>query len=203
MNTKAIELAISNLVILILVIVTFIGAVTLTFRFFKGAEQIGELIDKQTQQELEQRLLSGNELVALYPTRATTRWNEPTTFGIGIRNIGQQGTFSIKIEFDRAYDTNEQPLQNTDKDYIEQNWLGNFATIPALSLKINEATYQGILINSQRKIAPTTPSPHATYVFNVCIYKKPTPDTPCQLTQDRTQLNAFYDKQIHQVALTI
>ena len=202
MNTKGIELAISNMVILILMIVTFIGAVTLTFRMYKGAQEIGENIDQQTSRELQQLLLSGNDLVAMYPTRVETSWNQPITVGIGIRNIGQQGTFTTKIEFSSAYDTQEKPIQNTDKEYIEQHWLGNLAVLPALTLKTNDATYQGIRIAPQGNIAQDTSSPHATYLFNVCIYKKPVPDAPCQLTNDRTQLNAFYDKQIHQVSIT-
>ncbi len=200
MNRKGIELSITMVVVLIISLIIFIGGISLTFKIFKGAEEAGAEIERSTKEQISSLLKTGNQLVAIPFNKAQVPRGKQETFAIGIRNIGETGAFSIKVEFDNAYDTGEKPLSGLDKTFIEEKWLGGFRTVEALRIEKNKFEITPIAIKSQGSISPTAPAPKGIYVFNVCIYKKTAPDAPCQLGQP---VDAFYAKRIHQIFVEV
>ncbi|MBI4148667.1 hypothetical protein HY490_05225 [Candidatus Woesearchaeota archaeon] len=188
------------IVTLIITIIIFMGAISLTFKFFKGAEEVGAEIERSTKEQISGLLRSGNQLVAIPFNKATLPRGKQTTFAIGVRNIGDTAPFSIKVEFDNAYDLSEKQLPGADKTHIEDKWVGGFAVTENIRIEKNKFEIVPIPIKSQGSLNPTAPAPKGIYVFNICVYKKAAPDAPCQLGQP---VEAFYDKRIHQVFIEV
>ena len=96
-NKQGIELSVNMLVIIIISLVILGLGVKLLFNLMGGAVETYEELDQQTKDELN-RLLDLGKKVALPYNNKVLGSGETHDFGLGIRNIGDTGTFSVVIE---------------------------------------------------------------------------------------------------------
>jgi len=200
MNKKGIELPLSAIITIILMVIILSGGLVLTFRFFAGAEEISAEIDRSTKEQITSLLRTGNTIVSIPFNKAKLSRGEQKVFAVGIRNVGEKGAFSIKVEFDAAYDLNEKQISGISQEFVEDRWLGGFSTIANIHIEKNKIEVVPVLIKTN-DISPQASAPHGIYVFNVCVYKDTIPPlAPCQPEQP---LDAFYAKRMHQIFIEL
>ncbi|MBI4016615.1 MAG: hypothetical protein HY363_02885 [Candidatus Aenigmarchaeota archaeon] len=200
MNKKGIELPLSAIVTVILMVMILAGAIVLTFRFFAGAEEIRAEIDRSTREQISSLLRTGNSLVAIPFNKAQLSRGGQKVFVVGVRNIAEKARFSVRVEFDSAYDLNEKPIVGVLPDFINDKWLGAFSTILGVQIDKNKIDFIPVVVKAQGAVSESTPAPRGVYVFNVCVYKDAVlPLAPCQLEQLEMTKEVFYDKTVHQL----
>jgi hypothetical protein len=205
-NKRGLELSIGLVVVFILSIIIFSMAVYLVFKWFAGAEQIKAEIDKQTEEQIVAALRTGNTLVAIPIAVRQTQKGDAVNFGMGVKNVGQEGDFSAAIRFSGAFLPNGNPIF-VDEDYVNTNWLGNFNIINTFRLKKNEQKLVPIQIRAYPTITTTAATPKGDYVFNVCVYDKPLQDdrpwAECSARQYEIASGNFYTGKIYQVTVRV
>ena len=198
-NKKGIELPISMVVVLILSIVVFSFGIVMVFKFFKGATEASTTIDRQTQEHITRILRESNDLVALPNSYTEARIGSNIQTAIGIRNIHDTTTFAVSLGFDGAYLSNDEQIQTTDKNFIEEQWLGNFMYHTNIRIEQDQfitlpmSIHIGDSINDQQK------TPKGTYVFNVCVF----PEQPTECLNTFSTKETTYDKKIRQITIKV
>jgi hypothetical protein len=174
MNKRGMELSLTVLVLIILSIIIFIGGIALVWKFFAGAEEIKGGIEKNTKDQIEALLRSGNEIVAIPINTQKVVPGREAVFGLGIRNIKPQDTsFFVRIDFAGIYDAKGKQLQvGYDESYIEQNWLGAFQESEAVDIARNQFETVPLRVRAGPNLdAYGTSPPKGTLVaFNVCVF---------------------------------
>ena len=165
---KAFELTATFLVILILTIVIFTGAIYFTKRFFTTAEQMRGTIDKQTQAEIEALLYQQGSIVALPTFRKTVSRGKQTTFGLGVRNILEETkNFYVVVSFSKAFTPDEEIITGPDSPYIDSKWL--LYHQGPYSIPNNKLEMIPILVNADLEMADALTTEKGIYSFNICV----------------------------------
>ncbi len=115
-NSKgAIELSINMIVMIVISLAILAAGIVLLNNLISGAEDIQQQLDQNTQQRLNDLLVSQGQQVALPFHTATIERGENHIFGIGILNTGQVGNiFQLAVEFDKYLDPRGQEMALTD-----------------------------------------------------------------------------------------
>ncbi|MFC1800887.1 hypothetical protein ACFLZB_00270 [Nanoarchaeota archaeon] len=158
---KGFELSISFIVVIVLAVVLLILGIVLLNTFIGGAGDIKKDLDEQTDRQLTE-LLEGGKQIVLPFNRQTISRGDSHIFGIGILNIGNSGTFSMKVTNSTAVQKDGvTPIQDYEID--ADDWF-----------RYDKETFL-IDENEQRKdaILAEVPknAPAGTYVFNVYVSK--------------------------------
>lgn len=172
MNKKAFQLSISFLVMLIISIVIFGGAIYMIKQFFTSTQKIQAEISTEIQQEIERRLIESGEQVSIPLNKITLQQGESRYLGLGILNmLGQEKEFGINIDFDRAYTKFNELIPLADAGYIDNNWI--FSDIPPVLIKNNDYEIVPITVLADAKMSEDSYTLPGIYVFNVCVFKGP------------------------------
>ena len=181
---KGIELSMTVIVLLIISIIIFIGGITLLWKVFGGAETIKQGLDQQTQTQIQSLLREGNDIVAIPINTLQVVPGKPALFGLGIRNIKPQPkTFSVLLGSAGVYDRQGKPIASS-KEYLEENWLGNFKTIGNINLAHNQDVTIPLHVRTTPYIDSydNRPPKGSLVVFNVCVLEDtelPPPEAVC------------------------
>lgn len=210
-NKRGFEMSVGLIVLLILSIIIFSLSIYFLFKWFGSAEELKAEIDKSTQEQIINALKSGNQLVAIPLAIQDVKRGNSVTFGIGVRNVAAEKQFSVSSTFSGAYLPNGNIICKSGEScaaYIEEHWLGSFATAPTFSLKKNEQKIIPILVKPDLNIDEGRTSPKGEYTFNVCVYDAPlrsdgTPPAPCSAGQFNNNPAAFYTAKIYQVTVKV
>ena len=207
MNKRGFEFSIGMIVGLILSILIFSMSLYLVFKWFGSAEELKSEIDKQTQEQIMSALKSGNQLVAIPISIQETKRGNAVNFGVGVRNIATEDSFSMAVSFSGAF-TPDGKIIPVDKTHIDQKWLGTTATVDTFILKKNEEKLIPLMLKADVSIAPGIPTQKGDYVFNVCVYKQPLrsdgqPYAACTKEQFQLSADAFYTKKIYQIVVRV
>jgi hypothetical protein len=198
-DKKGLELSLTVLVLIILSILIFIGAVTLVWKFFAGAEDIKAGIDLQTEKQIDALLRGGNELVAIPVNTKSVSIGREAVYGVGIRNLGDERDFYVWLDFEDMYDRAGRRVGVAyDADYIAQYWLGAFQALGPVTIAKHQHEIIEARVRAVQMVAPDTPTPrNVIAAFNVCISDQ-LPETvgPCTLD---TPTDLLYGKKIRQV----
>lgn len=167
-NKKGFELTATFLVILILTIVIFTGAIYFTKNFFSTAEQMRATIDQQTEAEIESLLYQQGSLVALPLFKKTVQRGKQTTFGLGVRNILEETkNFYVMVGFSKAFTEDEEIIPSADGSYIDTTWL--LYNQGPYRIENNQIEMVPILANVDLEMAEGQPTQKGTYSFNICV----------------------------------
>ena len=201
------ELAIGTIVMLILTILLFILSVYWVTNWFSQANELEASIDKQTEAEIFQRLISSNELVVVPFNRQDVKRGKTAQFGVGIKNIGELKEFSAAVTFSGAYAPDGQIIL-ADKNHISKYWLGGFSTIDTFTLKKNEQKMIPLVIKASSDISEGITTPKGDYIFNVCVYDRPTiGEDPPSICPERPSPSFdpsnYYSNRVYQVTLRV
>lgn len=210
-SKKGLELSIGIIVVLILSILIFSLSLYFLFKWFGQAEELKAEIDKATYEQIIITLKSGNQLVAIPIAIQEQKRGKKVTFGVGVRNLAAEKQFSMAATFSGAYMPNGNAICTAGEScafYIEEHWLGNFATTPTFTLKKNEEKIRLLLIKTDVNIDEGRTTPKGDYTFNVCAYDAPLrsdgmPPAPCNAGQFANNPAAFYTAKIYQVTVKV
>lgn len=164
MKTKrgAISLSMNVLVVIIISLVIFGWGIAFLYKLVGGAEEIKKGLDARTAQELDRLLIDQGQKVALPLHQATVERGESHVFGVGIRNIGDEGDqFRITLELVQATDAQGQDITAQ----LSMQELGGWFLYNSDVLAIGE--------NEHRKepllVQPVRDAVRGEYVFKVRI----------------------------------
>ncbi len=194
MNSKGIEFAVGFIVMLILTIVVFIISISFLFQWFSQAEELQGEIDKRTSDQILS-ILKGGQQVAIPFALQSTRRGDIVTYGVGVKNTGEQRDFTVVTSFSGGYLPDGQELP-TDKQHIETAWLGSFSTLGPYTLKRGEQKVIPLSVKPS-SITETTQAKQGDYIFNVCVFSG-TP-TECSIENFKSNPDGFYTKKMYQV----
>lgn len=211
MRKKGFEMSVGIIVLLILSILIFSLSLYFLFKWFGSAEELKAVIDRQTQEQIVTALKSGNQLVAIPIAIQQITRGKSTTFGVGIRNIAAEKQFSMAAAFSGAYMPDGTSICSAEEPcatYIEEHWLGNFATTSTFTLKKNEEKVLPVLVKADLTVDSGRTTPKGDYTFNVCVYDAPlrsdnSAPAPCTAGQFRNNPAAFYTQKIYQVTVKV
>jgi hypothetical protein len=177
---RALELSINFLVIIIFSLGILGLSVALFNKFFRGAQDIQENYDKQTEEEMEKLLLAGKK-VAIPFIRKEVQPGESAVFGLGILSVRSAATtYYITVDCAKAFDPS-----------------GGFLACNLWQTAVNNPLLQN---NEQAKIPIVIPTEHhtqrGTYIFNVAVC----PDSWCMFPYQSSQL---YDGNVHKLYLKV
>lgn len=208
MNKRGMEFSIGMIVGLILSILIFSISVYLVFKWFGSAEELKSEIDRQTREQIMAALKTGNQLVAIPISIQETKRGNAATFGVGVRNIASEDSFSMAVSFSGAFTPDGKTIA-VDRQHIDQKWLGTTATVDTFTLKKNEEKLIPLLLKADVNTAPGISTQKGDYVFNACVYKKPLtsdgqPYAPCNKEQfTRGSADVYYTKKIYQIVVRV
>lgn len=197
MNSKGITFSIGMIVMLILSVLIFSLSLYFLFDWFGEAESLQGEIDRQTQEQIEAALKTGNQRVAIPVSIKDVNRGSPVTFGVGVRNILAAKEFSMSLAFSSAYTPNGLKIA-AEPTWMEQKWLGNFRTIEPFTLKKNELRVIPVVIKADTNVGQSGVTKPGDYIFNVCVWDSP---APRQCVKD--QLANAYTGKIYQVTLRV
>ncbi len=206
MHKRGFEMSIGLIVLLILSIIIFSFSIYLLFKWFGSAEELKAEIDKSTHDQIINALKSGNQLVAIPLAIQDVKRGNFVTFGVGVRNVVSEKQFSMSTTFSGAYLPNGNVICRAGEScatYIEEHWLGSFATTPTFSLKKNEEKIIKLLVKSDLNVDTSIMTSKGDYTFNVCVYETPMPSGPCNAGQFRNNPGVFYTGKIYQVTVKV
>ena len=122
-SSKALELAASTIVLLIVGVVMLALSISLTYTVFCGAEEYAASVDSQTENRVEQLLAAGGRVQVADNTKTARQrgtiicGREPqatATFALGIQNaLDAQRTFDIEVDR-TSPDTSDVPQTATE-----------------------------------------------------------------------------------------
>ena len=207
MNKKGIEIGINFIVMLIIGILLFGLSLSFLFKWFGSAEELKGEIDRQTEEQINTALKTGHQRVVIPIALQSLKRGKATTFGVGIRNIGNTGPFSIATTFSGAYLQNGNKIP-ADPDYIEDYWLGAFRVSETFTIAKNDQAVMPVLVKADTSTASNTPTLKGDYVFNVCVYNAPidvngNPPVPCTIQQFQQDRSKFYTEKIYQITVRV
>jgi hypothetical protein len=97
MQKRGMELAVNTLVVLILGIVILVSGLAFMYSLFDDVKDLPAEVDRQTEEQLFNILLSSKKHIAALYNVQTVKWKESATFPIAIQNqlIGTKATFEV------------------------------------------------------------------------------------------------------------
>lgn len=196
MNKRGIEFSIGFLVGLIIAILIFSLSLYFVFKWFGEAEELKGDIDRQTQDRIMATLKTGNQQVGIPISVIEVKKGNVASFGLGIRNIGNEAEFSASVSFAGAYDEKGNQLA-VDDDYINTNWLGQLRNIAPFPLKKNELQAIPILVRAGTQMGQGINTQKGDYVFNVCVWQGQAQE--CSLAKR----NDVFTQKIYQVTVRV
>lgn len=172
MNKKAIELAVSTLVILIISIIIFGSSMYLLQKVYTGSKKIEASVDASTKREIETLLKETNDIIGIPRTTKDTSKGKPVQFELGIRNVlDDDADFGVRIEFDNGYFLNGIEIPNVDPEFITREWLGSWRVTDNIHVKVNDFEAVPLVVIPKTGIAQGESIPAGEYAFNVCVYR--------------------------------
>lgn len=97
MNKRGLELSINFIIILILAVVTLFMGIVIFRIMFAGGTQVEKDVSDRTKQEINKLLMRGEENVVLPEFYRQMSIGEVHAFGLGVRNTGPTGEFTVYI----------------------------------------------------------------------------------------------------------
>ncbi|MBI2129178.1 hypothetical protein HYU07_02970 [Candidatus Woesearchaeota archaeon] len=184
-NKKGMELSINFIVMLILAIVVFGLAVTLTYRFMQQAYATQKDLDQQTRAQILDALDTGSK-VAVIPNSINVRAGKSDVAGIGIRNILDSGdTFSISVKWDAAIDEKGETISTATEATTKWFVYPTTKTIKKFERDIARVAFN---IPGGAKAG--------TYIYNVMVCTGANCDASGGAANAQSQA---YDQQIHKI----
>ncbi|MBW2986795.1 hypothetical protein KY333_05485 [Candidatus Woesearchaeota archaeon] len=203
MNKKGFELSATMIVLIIITIVIFIGSMFFLKQFFTGAEEIKGEIERSTQDQIESLLRSG-DLVAIPLNKKTISKGNGGIFGLGIRNVGADKSFTVAANFHKAFEPDgKTEILEADPFFIGENWM--LYSEGPYRLKSNELKLIpiSVTVNNAMDYSSASTKP-GTYVFNVCVFKG-TDLYDCDVEAFKTLgfPDELYNKKVYQLFVEI
>ena len=116
----ALELSVNILVVVIISIVVLAGGISLLYKLIIGATDLGDTLDKQTQEEIERLLVDQGKQVVLPFNSATIERDDNHVFGLGVLNIAESQEFQVVVSLAKAVDLNNNEItSDIDRDAVE------------------------------------------------------------------------------------
>lgn len=207
---KGIELALNFIVILIMSIIIFVGALYITVKFMNQANERKNQLDQDTEQQIENLIADGSKVAIAFETKEIKRGHSDV-FGLGIQNINRRAwTFFIDISFNTSYGIDYLPLES-DYDYINTHWI--FNDTRKFVIDPNDHLSIPLLVRAASQMSRTKGTERGTYVFDVCVcapssgnyvldcpYKCPPEYSSPDLRERREKL---YDTYVHQIYVKV
>ena len=165
MNKKAIELSVNFLVIILIAMSVFGMGLRMTYQLVTKAEEIRTDVDESTQREIEEALTTG-EIVSIPLNHKKTKSGKSVVFGLGIFNSESTQSFTIEMDFEKAFNNNKEEITNivTESEWIQTNF-GPF------NINKNENRVIGLPIRVPKKSGGQR-TPSGTYIFKVEVSKE-------------------------------
>ncbi|MDO8741049.1 MAG: hypothetical protein Q7J54_05760 [Candidatus Woesearchaeota archaeon] len=186
-NKKGMELSINFIVMLILAIVVFGLAVTLTYKFMQQAYTTQRELDQQTRAQILDALDTGAK-VAVIPESINIRTGKSDIVGIGIRNILDSGdTFSISVKWSAAIDEQGETISTATEGTTK--W---FIYPTTKTIKKFERDAVGVAFNIPGGAKA------GTYIYDVMVCKPEVLVGNCIADPSNAPTQA-YDQQIHKI----
>ena len=161
MKRGAIQLSVNFIVILIIAMFVFSMGIKLAYDLVSEAGKMGAEVDENTQREIEQALMGG-EQVSIPINRKETKIADSVVFGLGIFNIGTSGNFNVEMELEDAYNA-----ETTEKIEVDANsWIISF--FGPYEINKNEQKILPLPVAVPRKIESGT-TPPGVYIFKVWV----------------------------------
>ncbi|MBD3303721.1 hypothetical protein GF343_01125 [Candidatus Woesearchaeota archaeon] len=201
-NKKGFELSATVIVLLVITIVIFMGSLFFLKKFFSGAEEIKGEIERSTQEQIENLLRSG-DLVAIPINKKTVKKGNGAVFGLGIRNVGAQKTFTVVSGFHKAFEIDGKTEIPADPWYINDNWL--LYSEGPYRLDSNELKLVPVSVTAGHAIDDLgTSTETGTYIFNVCVFKGDVA-IDCDLEAFSTMgfPDELYSKKVYQMLVEV
>ena len=199
---KGFQLTATFLVILILTVVIFTGAIYFTKRFFTTAEQMRATIDRQTEAEIEALLYQEGNLIALPVFKKKVPRGQQATFGIGVKNMLERTeNFYIFVKFSKAFDANEEVITGTDSNFIDTQWL-LYHQGPYV-VENNKLEMIPVMALADLKMAEGETTSKGTYSFNVCVIAGPPPSGFNCASPPRPLPPAVYGGKVYKIYVEV
>lgn len=191
---RAFQLSATFLVILIITIVIFTGAIYFTKKFFSTAEEMRATVDEQTEAEIEELLYQQGSIVAIPVFKKTLHRGEQETFGVGVRNIlEKEENFYVIVSFKNAFTPSEEIMSGPDMNFINTKWL--LYDPGPYKVEHNKLEIIPVLANADLRMAESTNTEPGVYSFNVCIFTGIIPSGfDCSNPQRALPDNVYSDK---------
>src|SRR3989338_357371 len=156
-SKKAIELSVNFLVVLIIAIAIFSGAIALTYKLFSKVKTGTEQLDEAQKQEL-QRLLAGGSRVAVPINTVEIRSGKTASVAVGIlNNIGYNTKFRTTAVVNAAFKQSTVNIPGPSQ-YIE------FIFVPERPINNNDQFFFPIAIKVKNS------APVGTYIVDIKVY---------------------------------
>jgi len=169
---KGIELAINQVVILIIGIVIFGLGIALMFKIFAVSEQQLPGINEQIEQQLN-KALSGGKVVEIPTSTKTTSARDMATFYLGIKNdpvSSSSDEFEVLISFNKAVNSQGQSVcddcSTKSINIPDFNELNDNALLSSLIIGENQVRVIGFGVTPIND--PFYGGP-GQYFYNVCV----------------------------------
>jgi len=181
MNNKGMEIAINQIVILIIGIVILGMGFTLVSKIMNAGDNLLEGIDDRTEQQLE-KSLSGDHVVEIPLSTKKMMANEMKMFYIGIYNdplvTGNtfNGKFEVIISFNKAINSRGLPINNLNKEeitkktllLIDSGTIADGANGINYEIKVPDDDFGIVSLGFNPKLMKLG---RGQYFFNVCVCK--------------------------------
>ena len=166
---KAFELSATFLVMLILIIVIFVGAIYFTQKFFATAQEMRAEIEADTEAEIEALLYQEGSLVAMPKFKKQIQRGKGDVFGLGIRNVlDESRNFFVDITFTNAFTVNEDLIIDTSPAFIDSHWL--LYNPGPYTIQNNELQLIPVLASVNLEMGQGITTERGIYSFNVCVF---------------------------------
>ncbi len=201
MNKKAIELSITTLVVIIISIIILIYSIYLVYNILTSASSLEKDIEKRSNEKLEEIMTNPREIINVPFDEREGKTGRTNTFLIGVRNTFDSAEdFSALVSFDKATVDDKRLIQDTNTDFIEENWLGNYQVLNHQSIDSLEYKPLKLLIKVDDRVSQSKNTQDGNYVFNVCVF------TDSQPPADRCSFETkdlFYNKQLKTIVISV
>lgn len=204
---KGIELALNFIVILIMSIIIFVGALYITVKFMNQANERKNQLDQETAQQIENLIADGSKVAIAFETKEIKRGHSDV-FGLGIQNINRREyNFYVDISFNTSYGVNYSQL-DSDYDYINTHWI--FNDTRTFVIDPNDHLSIPLLVRAAPQMSPTKGTERGTYVFDVCVCAPSSGDYVLDCPhkcppdyQNGERRDKLYDGYVHQIYVNV
>ncbi len=168
-NRKGLELSVSVLVMLIISIVIFSYSMYFLYSLIKETPAIEKILDKQTEQAIEQMISQGTELVVIPYHSKTAEIGETVVYGLGLRNVNDEAkNFQLEMEFSKAFTHDMKLINDADPRKMEE-WLGTNKRLDLGMVNAKQLIKEPLGITVGEYISDTEPTVQGIYIFTVKI----------------------------------
>ncbi|MFH1408702.1 MAG: hypothetical protein ABIH34_02240 [Nanoarchaeota archaeon] len=167
MKRGAIELSMNFIVMLIIGIAVLGFGFWFANKIFFAANTQAVTMDNQLQADIERMLIDPSKLVAIPYTKKKIARGDMQVFGVGVVNTlnteGEADNFYLKVEHYKAYDTEQNEIEQGDINPIDE-WVTTTFTLDApVSIPKNERKLFAIGFN------PPKTAVSGTYTFKLFV----------------------------------